>query len=346
VLLALQRLGAVAVPVGVREQRPGLAYIAQQCGARGIVFDQVLADRVPLPDEAPALTVRLPAESLAALPAGLQPPAPASCETDTTVILYTSGTTGHPKGAMLTQLNIVHSVLHYEACMRLQRGDRSALAVPASHVTGLVAVMPPCGAWPAAWWWCRVQGRCLRRAAGGRARHAHAMMVPAMYKLCLMQPGLGPGRPVGLARRRLRRRADAGGHHRRAVAARAHADAAERYGATETTSPATMMPAGRPAAMPTRWAWCCPRPTSRDGRRRREVPPGETGELWIAGPMVVPGYWANPEATAASFTAGYWHSGDLGSVDARAFVRVFDRKKDMLNRGGYKIYSVEVENTC
>jgi long-chain acyl-CoA synthetase len=76
----------------------------------------------------------------------------------------------------------------------------------------------------------------------------------------------------------------------------------------------------------------------------RELPPGETGELWIAGPMVVPGYWANPEATAASFTAGWWHSGDLGSIDADGYVRVFDRKKDMLNRGGYKVYSVEVEN--
>jgi O-succinylbenzoic acid--CoA ligase len=75
-----------------------------------------------------------------------------------------------------------------------------------------------------------------------------------------------------------------------------------------------------------------------------EVASGETGELWIAGPMVVPGYWANPEATAASFTAGHWHSGDLGSIDAEGYVRVFDRKKDMLNRGGYKIFSVEVEN--
>jgi O-succinylbenzoic acid--CoA ligase len=61
--------------------------------------------------------------------------------------------------------------------------------------------------------------------------------------------------------------------------------------------------------------------------------------------MVVPGYWNDPAATAASFTAGYWHSGDLGSVDAQGFVRVFDRKKDMLNRGGFKVYSVEVENT-
>ena len=60
--------------------------------------------------------------------------------------------------------------------------------------------------------------------------------------------------------------------------------------------------------------------------------------------MVVPGYWDNAAATASSFTAGYWHSGDLGAVDAQGHVRIFDRKKDMLNRGGFKVYSVEVEN--
>ena len=76
----------------------------------------------------------------------------------------------------------------------------------------------------------------------------------------------------------------------------------------------------------------------------REVPRGETGELWISGPMVVPGYWRNPEATAREFTGGYWHSGDIGSIDADGFVRVLDRKKDMVNRGGYKIYSAEVES--
>jgi acyl-CoA synthetase (AMP-forming)/AMP-acid ligase II len=60
--------------------------------------------------------------------------------------------------------------------------------------------------------------------------------------------------------------------------------------------------------------------------------------------MVVSGYWANPQATADNFVGGYWRSGDLGSVDRDGFVRVLDRKKDMINRGGYKIYSVEVEN--
>jgi O-succinylbenzoic acid--CoA ligase len=60
--------------------------------------------------------------------------------------------------------------------------------------------------------------------------------------------------------------------------------------------------------------------------------------------MVVPGYWNNPEATAKGFAEGCWRSGDLGSKDAQGLVRIFDRIKDMINRGGYKIYSVEVEN--
>jgi long-chain acyl-CoA synthetase len=116
------------------------------------------------------------------------------------------------------------------------------------------------------------------------------------------------------------------------------------YGATETTSP-TMMPMGLTRGHADSVGVALPAADIRAmDEAGREVAPGDTGELWIGGPMVVSGYWANPEATAASFTAGWWHSGDLGSVDAQGFVRVFDRKKDMLNRGGYKIYSAEVEN--
>jgi long-chain acyl-CoA synthetase len=118
------------------------------------------------------------------------------------------------------------------------------------------------------------------------------------------------------------------------------------YGATETTSPTTIIPAGRTREHVDTVG--VPMPCAEvivvddDGR---ELPRGETGEIWIGGPMVVRGYWDNPEATSREFTGGFWHSGDLGSIDADGYVRVFDRKKDMLNRGGYKIFSVEVENT-
>jgi O-succinylbenzoic acid--CoA ligase len=74
-----------------------------------------------------------------------------------------------------------------------------------------------------------------------------------------------------------------------------------------------------------------------------EVPTGESGELWIRGPNVSPGYWRGPEATAKAFVAGFWRSGDIGRVDADGNVHVHDRLKDVINRGGYKIYSAEVE---
>jgi acyl-CoA synthetase (AMP-forming)/AMP-acid ligase II len=60
--------------------------------------------------------------------------------------------------------------------------------------------------------------------------------------------------------------------------------------------------------------------------------------------MVVPGYWDNPGATEREFDGGYWKSGDLGSIDGRGFLRIFDRKKDMINRGGYKVFCAEVES--
>jgi acyl-CoA synthetase (AMP-forming)/AMP-acid ligase II len=60
--------------------------------------------------------------------------------------------------------------------------------------------------------------------------------------------------------------------------------------------------------------------------------------------MIVPGYWNDPQATAESFVGGFWRSGDIGSLDADGYLRVFDRRKDIINRGGYKIYSAEIEN--
>ena len=68
------------------------------------------------------------------------------------------------------------------------------------------------------------------------------------------------------------------------------------------------------------------------------------GELLVRGPNVVPGYWNKPDATARTFTDGWLHTGDLARMDADGFVQIVDRKKDMVNRGGENVYSVEVEN--
>ncbi|CAN7230740.1 AMP-binding protein [Pseudorhodoferax sp. LjRoot39] len=350
VLFAVQRLGAIAVPIGEREQRPGLAFMLQQCSACAIVFDAALAERIPSPDEVPSLRLRLVVgEAPGALPlAGLRGEVTAAApvrEQDTALILYTSGTTGRPKGAMLTHLNVAHSVRHYELCMGLRAGDRSALAVPASHVTGLIAIIAAM---------VHVGGAVVMLSEFKAPaflqlleaeRVTHTLMVPAMYQLCLLQPAFDAAR---LASWRI------GGYGGAPMPVSAIDAMAERlpgltllnaYGATETTSPTTMMPTGLTRAHADSVGIPLPcaqvRVVDDEGR---ELPPGESGELWIGGPMVVPGYWDNPEATAANFTAGYWHSGDLGSVDADGFVRLFDRKKDMLNRGGFKIYSVEVEH--
>jgi long-chain acyl-CoA synthetase len=122
-------------------------------------------------------------------------------------------------------------------------------------------------------------------------------------------------------------------------------DLMNAYGATETTSPVTLMPPSETAARADSVGCAVP---CADilvmDEAGRELPDGEAGELWLGGPMVVPGYWNDPAATAANFAGGYWRSGDIGSKDADGYVRVFDREKDMINRGGYKIYSVEVEN--
>ncbi len=352
-LYATQRVGAIAVPVSVREQKPGLEFIANQCGAKLVVHEAALSERVPDTVACPALQGRVAvgaasaAEDFASLKRhGAQVAAAPVTEEDTALILYTSGTTGRPKGAMLTHFNIVHSVMHFEACMRLTHADRSALVVPASHVTGTLAMIATMLRVGGALVMLREFKAAAFIAAAAREKITHTIMVPAMYNLMLLQPEFGA---ADLSAWRV-------GGYGGAPMPVATIDAlavklpgltqTNAYGATETTSPVTVMPEGetRGHADTVGVTVPCGHVLVVDDNGV-QVAPGATGELWIGGPMIVKGYWDNPEASAREFTAGYWHSGDLGSIDAEGHVRVFDRKKDMLNRGGFKIYSVEVENT-
>jgi long-chain acyl-CoA synthetase len=351
VLFAVLRIGAIAVPMSVREQTQGLAYMLTHSGAKLLVSDADLADRLPRPEDTPAILQRIAVDPTAPfgtmrllVPATGRPPAVVD-EEDTAIILYTSGTTGRPKGAMLSHLGICHSALHYECCMALTSNDRSIVAVPMSHVTGVIAliaamvraaaaliIMPAFKA-----------GEFLELAS--RERMTHSLMVPAMYNLCLLDPTFQPVRYSAW------RVGAYGGAPMAPSTIAGFAQMLPRlslmnaYGSTETTSPVTMMPPSETCTRPDSVGCAVPCADilvmDDDGR---EAALGEQGELWLGGPMVVKGYWDDPAATAESFVGGYWRSGDIGSRDAEGYVRVFDRKKDMINRGGYKIYSIEVEN--
>lgn len=370
-MLALQQLGAIAVAVGPREQKEGLAWIIQHCGARGVVCDANLLERLPGPTDAPELQWAVgvnvqavveaeylqPRAGLAAVDQRLhrefdellmEPP----CshvqlvqEEDTAIVLYTSGTTGRPKGAMLTHFNVLHSVQHFISCMALTESDRSMLAVPVTHVTGLIANLMTVVGTGAALLVLPVfkAGHFLQLAA--REGMTHTLMVPAMYKLLLLDPHFTE---FDLSTWRI------GGFGGAPMPTSTIDDLAKclpslqllnAYGATETTSPTTLMPIGqtRAHADTVGIALPCAAVMVMD-EQGHALPAGEVGELWISGPMVVKGYWNDPAATAREFTAGWWHSGDVGSVDAEGYVRVLDRKKDMINRGGYKVFSTEVEN--
>ena len=351
-VFAAARLGLVTVLLSIRQQTPEIAYVLSDCGAKLLLHEASLAERLPDPAEVPELVHRIavddhpPRSGFAALAdhSPLTEPI-AVAEEDTAMILYTSGTTGRPKGAMLAHCNIIHSAMMFEAGMGLTAADRSIAAVPLGHVTGVVAnvasmarcagsliIMPEFKA-----------GDYLKLAV--RERVTYTVMVPAMYNLCLLQRdfdsydlsawrigGYG-GSPMPVAT------------IERLAAKIPGLRLINAYGATETTSPATLMPPELTARHIDSVGLPCPGASilvmDSEGRELRR---GEIGEIWIGGGQVIKGYWNNPKATAESFTGGYWHSGDLGSIDADNYVRVFDRQKDMINRGGLKIYSAEVES--
>ena len=352
VLFAAARIGVISVPLSIRDQKPGFAYALAHCGARAVFHEADLSALLPDAKEAPDLTFRISMQSCAGSDSYEQWTAidhastiTQVAEEDTAVILYTSGTTGRPKGAMLTHLAIVHSSMHYQIGMGLTTQDCSIVTVPLSHVTGLIALITTMVLSA-----CKLIVMPQFKAAvflklAVEEKMTHTLMVPAMYNLCLLEKDFGK---MNLSAWRV---GAYGGAPMPVATIEKLADTVRSlilmncYGATETTSPATLMPQGETVNHndTVGIALSCVDMCVVDDQGI-QLPSHEMGEIWIKGPMVVKGYWNNPKATAENFIAGYWRSSDLGSMDEQGYVKVLDRKKDMINRGGYKIYTIEVEN--
>jgi long-chain acyl-CoA synthetase len=347
-VIAVSWMGAVLVPLGTRLRRTEIGFILDDAQPVAVIHGAQFAEELPPADPFVRLRLNTGSETwhnvFNAAPSNPLPAADVS-EHDLFGILYTSGTTGKPKGAMLTHFNVVHSCLHWEHAHRLTRDERTLLVVHWSHVAGLCGVVLPflhVGATLVTM--ADFQRRDFLRLAQDE-RITHALMVPAMYGLCLLDPTLSE---YDLSSWRLGAYGSAPMPEptiRRFAQACPQLQMCNCYGATETTSPATMMPPGDGVAHAESIGKTVPCGDIRVmDEHGRELPVGEEDEFWIGGPMVVPGYWRNPQANEAAFAAGYWKSGDIGAIDAQGFVRIAERKKDMINRGGFKVYPAEVES--
>ncbi|WP_281411544.1 class I adenylate-forming enzyme family protein [Enterovirga aerilata] len=351
-LLAAARIGAIVVPINIREQSPGVARAVRSSGASVIVHEAGLADLVPNDTDAPSLKWRVsrePVESSIAfadfVDEGDGPDIVEVNEEDTLLILYTSGTTGTPKGVEFPHLGVVHSAMHSAICAGLTCEDRSVIAIPLSFTGGVISAFSPL---------VRCAGTAILLpdfkaaaflATAAEERMTHTLMVPTMYELCLRQPdserldlsqwrmGVFGAAPMPLAT--INRLAERWPTLR----------LANSYGATEAGGPAVFMRSEETVAHSDSVgrAFTCVSIAVMD-ESGRELPRGETGEIWIAGPTVASRFWNDPEGTSREYRGGWWRSGDMATMDPDGRIRLVDRKKDMINRGGLKISSTQVED--
>lgn len=347
------RAGAIAVPLGTRLGPGEVGYISAHAGVSALITCDEWWQRIHavLPEN--LLTYIVDAKSTeqtlfkfeALVKDTSHLPAIIENEDATALILYTSGTTGKPKGACITHLAFSHSALHYIYALELNHPQRGLLAIPGSHIAGFMALATTTIATGGTLILEREFKAPKTLALMERESVTYTVFVPAMFQLCLADPSFNPKKLSAW------QTVVYGGAIMPPAVVE---DAARRlpnlhlvnaYGSTETCAPATIMPfdatAGRTASIGL--TVHCGDVIVVD-ERGCEVPRGTSGELWIAGPMVSPGYWQDDLATKNNFTGGYWMSGDIGTMDAEGFVTIHDRKKDMIVRGGYKVFSAEVEN--
>ncbi len=353
-LFAANHLGAIAMPINWRLAAPELRYILDHSEARALMCDAALVD---LADEAtrgmerdlvrvcPARPAPAGWTSLTELrtTAGATEPVAAAGD-DVHRLMYTSGTTGRPKGVMITHANLAWKNTAHITELGFTSADLGLACGPLYHVgaldlttTSLIAV----GA-------TTIVHRGFDAADVvdeiERSRVTTVWLAPAMVNAIMALPDIdrrdlssvrvvvngGEKMPIPLIERL-----------QRTFPSAWFADA---YGLTETVSGDTFLDrdsivrklgsVGRPCVYLELDIW---------DEHGNPVPPGARGEVVLRGPKVFPGYWRDPAATEAAFAGGWFHTGDIGVVDDDGYLYIVDRLKDMIVSGGENIASSEIE---
>ena len=267
-------------------------------------------------------------------------------ENDLAALLYTSGSTGQPKGVMLTHGNLWWNWVNVDSVVDTRFGDVCFAAAPLFHIGGLNALALRTIA--------RGGTLVVRRAFDPERalqdlvnyRVTSMFLVPAMLAGIQRQPGFNDADLTEL------RSTIAAGAPVPPALISAYAQKGvlvqQAWGLTETSPFSTYLESARTSDKLGSCGIGMPytRVKIMDPATLEEVTePGTTGEFWVSGPNVSPGYWNNPEATAASFTSdGWFRTGDIGYADQDGYLFIVDRLKDMVISGGENVYPAEVEN--
>ncbi|MFC4117772.1 acyl-CoA synthetase [Nonomuraea zeae] len=338
-LFATHLLGAIFVPLNARLAAPELTYMLDHSGARLLIHAPELAATAAALPVTRIAVGDLPAESGDAEPVDV----PVALD-DPALILYTSGTTGRPKGAVLTHGNLVWNTFNLLANVDVTSDEVTLVSAPLFHVAALNQTLLPTflkggrsvimPSWDVE--------RCYDLIAEHRvtwmfgvttmfAAFARSPRWPGadLSSLRLLMAGGAPV-PPGLIRT----------YQERGLVF------SQGYGMTETAPGATFLE----PAMSARKAGSAGVPVFFSRVRvvrpdLTDAPPGEPGEILIDGPNVTPGYWNDPDATRAARAPGGWfRSGDIGAYDAEGHLYIMDRAKDMYISGGENVYPAEVES--
>jgi len=349
------KAGAVVVPLNVLLRAPEVAYHLADSGARALItWAGVLAEAVKGAEAAgvDAIYAAGPAGAGLAAPfERLLDPAAPSVETvtrqptDTAVIVYTSGTTGRPKGAELTHIQLYMNADIPGRLFDVQPDDVVITALPLFHVFGLSSILDVCVRFGCTMSLIPRFTAATALTAIQRDRATIFEGVPTMFADLLSCPDLDRYDLSSL------RVAISGGASIPAPVLDAFEQRfgvviLEGYGMTETASTTTfnISAAERRAYSVGKPIWGTQTQVWDD--EGGLLPPGRehVGEIVTRGLHVMKGYWHNPEATAAAFTGDWLHTGDLGYVDEDGFLFVVSRKKELIIRGGYNVYPSEIEN--
>ena len=347
--------GLAAVPVNAKLHPKEIAYILADCGARAAVATEDMAEAVAI---ASAEAGTRPVQLLVGSPemerlASEAPGSPADqADTDLAWIFYTSGTTGKPKGAMLSHTNLLAMSLCYFADVdTVSPGDSMLHAAPISHGSGLYAVpnihaaakqiIPESGGFDGA------------EIAELMCHHKGVAMfaAPTMVSRMVAHPAVQTSRVPGL-----KTIIYGGGPMYVADLKRAIEVIGPRlsqiYGQGESPMCITSLPKSLIADLGhPKWEARAGSAGLRQSTAEiriadaedRALPVGEIGEILVRGPQVMSGYWNRPEANAQTLRGGWLHTGDVGVLDEEGFLTLKDRSKDLIISGGSNIYPREVE---